>query len=84
MNNAKSHCNTLRIKVLLPKSGSLGSRGKRDIIFASSFSHSNITEQAGSISSSIKTICIGYRMIGRQKSIGKIAMPAIGIWTLTI
>ena len=54
-----NHCNMLNSNVLLPKSDSLGSRGKRDIIFASSFSHSNITEHAGSIINSIKTTCIG-------------------------
>ena len=84
MNRAKNHCNTLRNNVLFPKSGSLGSRGLRAIIFASSFSHSKIIEHAGSISSSIKTICIGYNIIGRQKRIGNIAIPAIGICTLTM
>ena len=84
MIKAKNHCMILRINVLLPKSGSLGSRGGRDIIFSSSFSHSNIIEQAGSISNSIKTTCIGYNIMGRQKIIGNIAMPAIGICTLTI
>lgn len=53
------HCNTLKSNVLLPKSGSLGSRGKRDIIFASSFSHSKMTEHAGSIINSMNTTCTG-------------------------
>jgi len=79
VHKAKNHCNTLRNNVFFPKSGSLGSRGKRDMIFASSFSPSKIIEHAGSISNSIKTICIGYKISGRQKRIGKIAMPAIGI-----
>ena len=59
MNSAKNHCNILRNNVLFPKSGSLALRGLRDIMFASSFSHSNIIEHAGSISNSIKTMCIG-------------------------
>ena len=54
-----NHCSILNSNVFLPKSDSLGSRGKRDIIFASSFSHSNITEHAGSIINSMKTTCIG-------------------------
>jgi hypothetical protein len=84
MSNAKNHCNILRNNVLFPKSGSLESRGLRDIMFASSFSHSKIIEHAGSMSNSIKTICIGYNITGRQKRMGNIAIPAIGIWTLTI
>jgi predicted GTPase len=59
ISKTNNHCNILKNNVLFPKSDSLGLRGKRDMIFASSFSHSNITEHAGSIINSIKTTCTG-------------------------
>lgn len=70
ISNTNNHCNTLKNNVLLPKSDSFGSRGKRDMIFVSSLSPSKITEHAGSIMSSMKTTWIGYNMIGRHKKIG--------------
>lgn len=57
--NAKNHWIMLMINVLLPKSGSFGERGLRDIIFSSSCSPSKIIEHAGSMSNSINTMCIG-------------------------
>ena len=84
VNNTNNHCNMLKNNVLLPKSDSLGLRGKRDMMFASSLSPSNITEHAGSIINSIKTTCIGYNIIGRHKNIGSTIIHAYGIWTLTI
>lgn len=84
ISNTNNHCNTLKNNVLLPKRDSLGLRGKRDIIFSSSFSPSKITEHAGSIINSIKTTWIGYNMIGRHKNIGRTIIHAYGIWTLTI
>ena len=84
IHKAKIHCTILNTSVLVPKSASFGLRGKRAIMFDSSSSHSKINEQAGSIRSSINTICTGYKIMGRQKIRGKIAIPAIGICTLTI
>lgn len=70
ISNTTDHCNILKNNVLLPKSDSLGLRGKRDMMFDSSLSPSKMIEHAGSIINSIKTTCIGYNIMGRPKKIG--------------
>jgi hypothetical protein len=77
-------CNKLRITSRRENIDALGDLGGRRIVFDSSVSASKTIEQAGSIISSRKTICTGYRIIGQPSRTGISEEPAMGTWTLMI